>query len=113
MPWRRGGQHYSNPASLNADGEDEVFLVSGNLYLSSCTGSFVSLFIRTASGGDWQMNLDFPTAGYTILPEGNAGFPDLQFGGMGWCEAVCRWNDSTAYQYHRNVPTAPDGCQGH
>lgn len=96
---------------LNGDGQAEVFLVGGNLYLSGATGSSVWLYLRNGAGGDWQMNLGFPAAGYTVLPEGNAGFPDLQFGGMGWCEAVWRW-DGTAYRYYRDVPTAPDGCQG-
>ena len=96
---------------LNGDGQEEVFLVGGNTYLSGGTGSSVWLFIKPASGEEWQMNLGFPAATYRVLPEKSGGFPDLQFAGMGWCEAVWRWN-GTAYDHSRNVPTAPGGCEG-
>lgn len=95
---------------LNGDGQNEVFLVGGNLYLSGGTGSSIWLFIYSGLTGDWQMNLGFPAAAYTVLADSNAGFPDLQLAGMGWCEAVWRW-DGAAYQHYRNVATAPDGCR--
>jgi hypothetical protein len=97
---------------LNGDGQDEVFLVGGNLFTSGGTGSSVWLFIKQATDGNWQMNLGFPAAAYVVLEDGHAGFPNLQIAGMGFCEAVWRW-DGTTYQHHRNVPTAPDGCQWH
>lgn len=95
---------------LNGDGQDEVFLLGGNLYLSGGTGSSIWLFIKSGPTGGWKMNLGFPAAAYTVLADYNEGFPDLQLAGMGWCEAVWRWNGS-AYQLLKNVPTAPGGCQ--
>ncbi len=95
---------------LNGNGQDEVFLVGGNAYLSGGTGSSVWLFIKPGIGEEWQMNLGFPAATYRLLPEGSGGFPDLQFAGMGWCEGVWRWN-GRAYEHSRNVPTAPGGCE--
>lgn len=94
---------------LNCDGQDEIFLLGGNAYLSGGTGSSIWLFIKSATDQPWRMHLGFPAAAYTVLDERNAGFPDLQFSGMGWCEGVWRWNGDS-YEHLRNVPTAPRGC---
>jgi hypothetical protein len=49
------------------------------------------------------------TGGYRHPSDKHPGFPDLQFGGMGWCEAVWRWDGQT-YRHLKNVPTQPGGC---
>ncbi|QKK11029.1 MAG: hypothetical protein HND59_04895 [Pseudomonadota bacterium] len=94
---------------LNGDGQDEIFLLGGNAYLSGGTGSSIWLFIKSATDQTWRMHLGFPAAAYTVLDERNAGFPDLRFGGMGWCDGIWRW-DGSGYAHHRNVATAPGGC---
>lgn len=49
------------------------------------------------------------TGGYRHPSDKHQGFPDLQFGGMGWCEAVWRWDGQT-YRHFKNLPTQPGGC---
>jgi hypothetical protein len=49
------------------------------------------------------------TGGYRHPSDKHPGFPDLQFGGMGWCEAVWRWDGQT-YRHLNNMPTQPGGC---
>lgn len=93
---------------LNADGQAEVILRGGNTCTSGGNGSSLWLLSKNAQG-DWQIHLGFPAGGYTLLAEGRQGFPDIQTGGMGWCEAIWRWDGQT-YQHWKNVPTQPGGC---
>lgn len=85
---------------LNGDGIDEIFVIGGNAYLSGFTGSSIWLFIRSADGA-YQPYLGFPAFAYEVLPETNKGFPDLKFGGPGFCQAVWRW-DGAQYGYLRS-----------
>lgn len=93
---------------LNEDGTPEVFVMGGNTCTSGMAGSSITLFIEDAEG-NYRAHLSFPAGGWKKLETSNQGFPDLQFGGPGFCEGVWRW-DGTTYQYHRNEPTEPGGC---
>jgi hypothetical protein len=93
---------------LNRDGIPEIFVVGGNSCLSGATGSSVSLFIRDESG-HYQAHLGFPAAVYEVLDSMNDGFPDLKFGGRGFCRGVWRWNGKD-YEHLRNEPDEPGGC---
>ena len=94
---------------LNGDGAPEIFAIYGNTCMSGGTGSNIAL-VRRGANGRFGTHLGFPAAGYRILGTKSRGFPDLQIGGMGFCEAVWRW-DGAAYQHLRNQPTGPDGCK--
>lgn len=85
---------------LNADGVDEIFVIGGNAFLSGFTGSSIWLFIRRA-GGAYEPEFGFPAFAYEVLPETRAGFPDLRFGGPGFCWPVWRW-DGARYTYLRS-----------
>lgn len=93
---------------LDGDGRNEVVLRGGNTCTSGGVGSSVWLLTRSAQG-IWQTHLGFPAGGYTVLAEKHLGLPDIRTGGMGWCEAVWRWDGQT-YQHLKNVPTQPGGC---
>lgn len=93
---------------INGDDQPEVILRGGNTCTSGGDGSSLWLLSKSAQGG-WQAHLGFPAGGYTLLAEKHQGFPDIQVGGMGWCEAVWRWDGST-YQHLKNVATQPGGC---
>jgi len=93
---------------LNHDGKLEVFVLGGNTCLSGLAGSSVWLFVKDESG-KYNANLGFPAGGYNVLDSLNAGFPDLRFGGPGFCEPVWRWNGKT-YEYFRSIATAEGGC---
>lgn len=93
---------------LNGDGQPEVIVLGGNSCTSGGNGSSLWLLTKSADGA-WQKHLGFPAGGYTLLSEKHQGFPDIQVGGMGWCEAVWRWDGQT-YQHLKNVATQPGGC---
>jgi hypothetical protein len=93
---------------LNKDGSQELFVTYGNTCLFGGTGSAVVLFVKGADGKH-VANLGFPAAAYTVLETGNQGFPDLQMGGMGFCDGVWRWNGK-AYEHYRDQPTDEGGC---
>jgi hypothetical protein len=94
---------------LNGDGSYEVFIYWGNACTSGGTGSSLSLFTKDSSGG-YRDQLGFPAAGYTTLPARNDGYPDLQFGGPGFCFAVWSWNGNN-YEFKCNSPQEEGGCQ--
>ena len=93
---------------LNRDGIPEIFVVGGNTCYSGGDGSSVSLFIRDESG-HYQAYLGFPAAVYEMVDSMNAGFPDLKFGGRGFCRGVWRWTGKD-YEHLRNEPEEPGGC---
>ena len=95
---------------LNGDGTPEVFVLGGNTCTSGGDGSYLTLFIRNADGS-WGMHLGWPAGGWTKLETGSGGWPDLSIGGMGFCEAVYRW-DGTTYQQSGTRETEPGGCEG-
>jgi hypothetical protein len=94
---------------LNHDGTPEVFVVGGNTCISGITGLSVWLFVKDEFG-DYQQKLGFPAAVYEVLDTQNAGFPDLKFGGRGFCRGVWRWNGKD-YDPLRNEPDEPGGCE--
>jgi hypothetical protein len=93
---------------MNSDGRQEVLVIFGNTCTSGHAGSSALLLIRDA-GGILQPNLGFPAASADPLPESNLGYPDLLIGGPGFCFPVWRWY-GTAYNYLRNDPQMPGGC---
>jgi hypothetical protein len=95
---------------LNSDGTPEVWVSGGNTCTSGMTGSSVWLFVKSGTAG-YRANLGFPAGGWKVLPQKSNGFPDLRFGGPGFCEAVWRW-DGTTYKHFKNVATAKGGCAG-
>jgi hypothetical protein len=93
---------------LNEDGTAEFIVIAGNACTSGMAGSSVVLFVKDAEG-HYGTHLGFPAGAWRKLETSNLGFPDLAFGGPGFCESVWRWDGST-YQHHRNEPTEPGGC---
>ncbi|KAF0145870.1 MAG: hypothetical protein FD156_548 [Nitrospirae bacterium] len=95
---------------LNGDGIEEVFVTWGNTCTSGQAGATVSLLIKGTSG-KYIDNLGFPAIEYEKLSTKNKGFPDLKFGGPGFCHPVWRWV-SNKYQHFRNEPEVKGGCDG-
>jgi hypothetical protein len=95
----RPAQFQAMVEDLNKDGIDEIFVLGGNTFLSGHAGSSVWLFIHDADGR-YRQQLGFPAASYEILPETSNGFPDLRFGGPGFCQAVWHWS-GVDYEYLR------------
>ena len=93
---------------LNNDGTAEVFVTGGNTCTSGITGNSVWLFTKNPDS-TYKMQFGFPAAAYKILQEGSGGYPDIRFGGRGFCEPVWRWN-GREYSHLKNVPTSPGGC---
>ncbi len=93
---------------LDGDGQQEIIARGGNTCTSGGNGSSIWLLTKSTAG-NWDLHLGFPSGGYTVIAEKHQGFPDLQFGGMGWCESVWRWDGAT-YQHFKNVATQPGGC---
>ena len=94
---------------LNGDGEYEVFVFWGNTCTSGHAESSLSLFTRDSSGR-YRQQLGFPAASYTALLTGKDSYPDLQFGGPGFCFAVWSWNGNN-YEFKCNSPQEEGGCQ--
>ncbi|HEY8095408.1 MAG TPA: hypothetical protein VIE65_04860 [Methylobacter sp.] len=93
---------------INGDGIAEVFVMGGNTCTSGVTGSSLWLFVKSKQQG-YHMNLGFPSADYKLLPTKHMGFPDIQIGAAGICEAVWRWNGQV-YDHYKDVPVAAGGC---
>jgi hypothetical protein len=93
---------------LNGDGSYEVFIEWGNSCLSGSTGRSLTLFVKDSSGS-YRHQLGFPAFGYQPLERGADGFPDLQFGGPGFCFAVWEWT-GTDYEFKCNQPQQAGGC---
>jgi hypothetical protein len=93
---------------LNGDGTKEVLVFFGNSCTSGMTGSSVLLFIKNSAGA-YSSNFGFPGASADPQPTSNLGYPDLLIGGPGFCFPIWRW-DGTSYQYLKNEPQGPGGC---
>ncbi len=93
---------------LNGDGVDEVFVYWGNFGTSGNAERSISLFIKD-SFGRYVMNLGFPAISYRILAAKNQGFPDLEFGGPGFCRGVWQWNGHK-YEYECSREEEPGAC---
>jgi hypothetical protein len=61
------------------------------------------------AAGQYQTQLGFPALGWTALPAREQGWPDLSFGGPGFCHAVWAWNGD-AYAFKCNLPETEGGC---
>lgn len=86
---------------LNKDGQPEVFTLIHGTCLGGAAGVQVNLLIKGADGR-WHPQFGFPGL-YTVLETGNAGFPDIEIGGPGFCFPVWRW-DGQAYALHKSCP---------
>jgi hypothetical protein len=93
---------------LNGDSVEEVFVYWGNPCTSGNTGSSISLFVKDAVG-QYAMCLGFPANSYRRLETENKGFPDLEFGGAGFCRGVWQWN-GREYEYKCSREEEPGGC---
>jgi hypothetical protein len=93
---------------LNGDGVDEVFVEWGNLCTSGNTGRSISLLIKDPAG-QYAGNLGFPASSYEKLATKERGFPDLVFGGPGFCHGVWQWT-GTKYDYKCSLEETPGGC---
>ncbi len=94
---------------LNHDGVPEVLVVFGNSCTSGLAGQSLGLFVKR--GGRYRFNLGFPGISATPLATGNLGYDDLLIGGPGNCAPVWRWS-GREYEFLRNQPQAPGGCNG-
>jgi hypothetical protein len=95
-------------SDLNGDGIKEVLVFFGNSCTSGMTGSSVMLFIKNSAGA-FSSNFGFPGASADPQPTSNLGYPDLLIGGPGFCFPVWRW-DGKEYQYLKQEPQSPGGC---
>ncbi|MCW3480928.1 hypothetical protein OL229_15375 [Neisseriaceae bacterium JH1-16] len=105
-PFRLSGEVYD----LNGDDKDEVWINGGNSCTSGATGKSMWLFVRDESGV-YRKNFGFPASSVNSSKELNDGFPEVRFGGTGFCEAVWRWNGKE-YEHVKNIATQPGGCDG-
>lgn len=93
---------------LNGDGVMEVFVNYGNTCTSGNTGRSISLFIKDKAGL-YSENLGFPAIDYTRLPTKKKDYPDLMFGGPGFCHGVWRWS-GVKYEYKCSIEEEPGAC---
>ena len=93
---------------LNGDGTPEVFVISGNTCTSGNTGVSIDLFVK-GSDGKYRKQLGFPAIDYEVMKEQNKGYPDLMFGGPGFCHGVWRW-DGAKYEYYCSRESQPGAC---
>lgn len=94
---------------LNGDGTLEVFVQWGNACTSGMTGRSLALLTKGADG-QYRQQLGFPASGWTVLETGNHDWPDLVFGGPGFCHGVWAWSDGN-YDFKCNLPETPGGCE--
>jgi hypothetical protein len=94
---------------LNHDGTLEVFVISGNCCTSGRTCSSIDLFIKDITGR-YSRQLGFPASDYSILDTSNKGFPDLVFGGPGFCHGVWRWS-GIKYEFRCGYEAEPGACK--
>jgi hypothetical protein len=93
---------------LNGDGIMEVFVMYGNACMSGYTGRSISLFVKN-SAGRYAENFYFPAINYKRLLTKNKDFPDLTFGGPGFCHGVWQWTGSK-YDYKCSYEEDPGAC---
>ncbi|MGB5347330.1 MAG: hypothetical protein WBN23_14280 [Woeseia sp.] len=98
----------ATPIDLNGDGVFEVFIQWGNSCTSGGAGRSLSLFVGDASG-NYRQELGFPALGWSVLRTEQRKWPDLSFGGPGFCHPV--WTRQQGqYEYKCNLPEEPGGC---
>ena len=97
-------------ADLNQDQYPEVLVSLGSTCMYGFAGSGVTLFIRD---GDGHWKSQYLGAGIAVGQDTrHKGFSDLKIGGPGFCQPVLAWHGSS-YEFDRNVPGQPGGCDGH
>ena len=94
---------------LNEDGTHEAFVQWGNSCTSGMTGRSLTLFTRDGPGS-FQQHFGFPALGWSALDSSEQGWPDISFGGPGFCRAVWKWSDE-GYQFKCNLPEVQGGCE--
>ncbi len=98
----------ATPVDLNGDGVFEVFVQWGNSCTSGAAGRSLNLFVSDASG-TYRPQLGFPALGWNVLQTEQREWPDLSFGGPGFCHAVWTWQQDQ-YAFKCNLPESPGGC---
>lgn len=98
----------TTPVDLNGDGVFEVFIQWGNSCTSGAAGRSLSLFVSDTSGA-YRPQLGFPALGWSVLRTEQREWPDLRFGGPGFCHPVWTWQQGQ-YAFRCNLPEVPDGC---
>lgn len=93
---------------LNGDGSAEVFVQWGNACTSGMTGRSLTLLTKDA-GGQYQQQFGFPALGWIALETDSQDWPDLRFGGPGFCHPVWTWQSGN-YMFKCNLPEEPGGC---
>lgn len=94
---------------LNGDDDYEVFVAWGNACTSGGAGRSLTLFSRHADG-KYRTQLGFPALGWTALASDSQGWPDLSFGGPGFCHAVWSWRED-GYAFKCNLAETDGGCE--
>ncbi|MGZ8942620.1 MAG: hypothetical protein ACXW00_07635 [Methylobacter sp.] len=87
---------------LNKDGQPEVLTQIQGTCLGGVTGVNVNLYIKDKKSGLWNPQFGFPGI-YSVLKTMNNGYPDIEFGGPGFCSPVWRWNGQK-YQIYKKCP---------
>ena len=93
---------------LNGDGSPEVFLQWGNACTSGMTGRSLTLLTKDA-GGQYRQQFGFPALDWIALETATEDWPDLRFGGPGFCHPVWTWQSGN-YMFKCNLPEEPGGC---
>ncbi|MBT8091345.1 MAG: hypothetical protein KJO01_14155 [Gammaproteobacteria bacterium] len=93
---------------LNGDGSPEVFVQWGNTCTSGMTGRSLTLLTKD-SGGQYQLQFGFPALGWIALETIGQDWPDLRFGGPGFCHPVWTWQSGN-YMFKCNLPEESGGC---
>jgi hypothetical protein len=84
---------------LNGDGRPEAVVTEGGAICYGMTGTHFWLLSKQASGS-WKRIHEETAMPDFLATTGVAGWPDIQFGGPGFCFAVYRWNGK-AYALNR------------
>lgn len=98
----------ATPVDLNGDGVFEVFVQWGNTCTSGAAGRSLNLYVRDADGG-YRPQFGFPALGWSVRRSRYKEWPDLSFGGPGFCHPVWTWQHGE-YTFMCNRPEAPGGC---
>lgn len=73
-------------------------------------GRSLTLFVPNPESG-YERQFGFPAGGWTALESKTDGWPDVSFGGPGFCHPVWAWRNG-AYEFICNLPEQAGGCEG-
>lgn len=85
---------------MNKDGNEEIFVVYGNVCTSGVAGCSVALFIKTDN--KYELNLNFPGFVEGALNTGFQGYKDLVIATPGMKIPIWRWNGKQ-YDFHHSI----------